>query len=199
MFSCDKKKFTKSQIIMGTLSLIIIVAVALFVLFGSIYTRKNGTIGSGQIREYETYGYTVFADENVPLSNGESPHPEDIWYNACVDMFNQINSYRIANGLKAYVWSENMYNDAQIRVREATVNWSHTRPDGTPWYSVDMAYNYGECLAKNYKDNNAALKGWQTSPSHNAILLRKDLTTAGVGICTTNSGMLYWALEVGIG
>ena len=147
----------------------------------------------------------VFAEEPVPLASPEEittqkeEKTEDIWYEASIDLFNQINNYRVANGLKAYVWSDQLYHDAKIRATEAMTTWSHTRPNGQPWWSVDPAFNYGECLAKEYKNNTEALIAWQTSPTHNAIVLQNNWPYAAVGICNSPGGYLYWALEVGIG
>ena len=61
-----------------------------------------------------------------------------------------INQQRAALGLAALVWSDGLAKDAQVRAQECEKSFSHTRPNGTDWWTVDSNLMYGENLAKGY-------------------------------------------------
>ncbi|MDR0850998.1 MAG: InlB B-repeat-containing protein [Clostridiales Family XIII bacterium] len=111
-----------------------------------------------------------------------------------------INEAREAEGLQPLEidLSDDVYKSAVIRLFEITVNkqqyygGDHTRPDGSPWYTVS-AVIYGENIGA---DNSAEkmVKAWLKSDKLKANLLNEDynmmaLTAMKIGKHT------FWALE----
>ena len=174
-----------------------IIALLIVIAIFSLFHVKQPPRATGITRTLNAPVHAeIIPDEPTPLGIDV---PEEEYLAMAVDMFNMINVYRAENGLNPLVWSVQMYADAQVRVQESMVSFSHTRPNGEPWWTVDRQFNYGECLACRYADNTRALDGWKTSPSHNALLLNKSYPTAAVALKFDQYGYLYWALEFGIG
>jgi uncharacterized protein YkwD len=76
--------------------------------------------------------------------------------------------------------------------------FSHTTPDGTDVYdelkTAGIVFTAaGEIIAENtYPVDQAAsvaVKGWQKSPGHRAIILDPNYTKFGVGAATDSNGM----------
>jgi len=116
-------------------------------------------------------------------------------------LFDSINSYRAANGLSQLGYISEIQSEADLRAYEASVNWSHTRPDGRANRTVldDMGitnyHAFGENLAKfdsSYEVTHA-LSLWEESPTHNENLLRDTFTGMCIGVCDSG-GTTYCAL-----
>lgn len=52
-------------------------------------------------------------------------------------LFDDINNIRMESGLRILNWSETLDSAAKIRAEEASIYWSHTRPNGKPYYTVN--------------------------------------------------------------
>lgn len=73
-----------------------------------------------------------------------------------LETFNTINDIRIENGLLPLEWDPDLYETAKTRAAEASISWSHTRPDGSHW-SVMSEELHGENLAKGYNEPDAVV------------------------------------------
>lgn len=105
-----------------------------------------------------------------------------------------INKEREKNGLKLLKWNDRLAQDASVRGREATVSWSHTRPNGTDWWTLDPECMYGEILAKNYDTAEDVVNAWMESPTHKEEILRSDITDMGLAMVKGSEGW-YYAVE----
>lgn len=108
-----------------------------------------------------------------------------------------VNNQRTAAGLSALTWNAGLEKDAQVRAQECEQSFSHTRPNGTDWWTVDSNLMYGENLAYNYNDAASVVAAWMASPTHKANILNGQFTTIGVAAYQTSSGIWYWAQEFG--
>ncbi len=108
-----------------------------------------------------------------------------------------INNERVKAGLKPYVWDETLAKAAQIRAKELQSSWSHTRPDGSQYYTVCDAV-MAENLADGYDDDTAEnfYTAWMLSNSHKINLMEGRLGKIGMATYTVN-GHTYWAQEFG--
>lgn len=97
-------------------------------------------------------------------------------------IFKEINSYRKANGLTELVWSEELEDCSRVRAEEITQKWSHTRPDGSDWYTVNEDIMWGENLAKGSGTGSDIVTAWKKSPSHNENLLNTDFRYVAISI-----------------
>ena len=113
-------------------------------------------------------------------------------------LLNDINAYRVANGLGTLTLDSRLNSSAFVRAQEASTCWSHTRPDGSHWSTsltfktrknAPVGENLG-CQASTY-----VLDQWKNSPSHNQALLTGTFTRCGIGYCNGADG-LYVALHL---
>ncbi len=99
-----------------------------------------------------------------------------------------LNEYRTANGLQPVKESTALDTAAQTRMKESTVAFSHTRPDGTAFYTVDEENVYGENLAREMSSVQMTFDSWKASPAHNVNLL--DPAYTEVGFASENGYMV---------
>ena len=105
------------------------------------------------------------------------------------DMVEIINNYRIKENLNQLKVSDFLCEIAEIRAEEASISWSHTRPNGLGIDSLISASNYkwtivGENLAK-YEKASAEdiVKSWLSSDSHRENLLNPQYRFCGIAEC----------------
>lgn len=104
------------------------------------------------------------------------------------------NAERAKAGLPALVWNDQLAKDAAVRAQECEISFSHRRPDGTDWWTLDSANMYGENLAWGY-DENIVVSAWMASPSHKANILSAEYTRCGIAFFESSNGTLYCACE----
>ena len=116
--------------------------------------------------------------------------------NMATDAMALVNAKRAENGLSELTWSNGLESCAMVRAQEATSKFSHTRPNGTDWYTVNSELMWGENLAKGYDSAQSVVDAWMASPTHAANILAGDFTTCSIAIYESN-GKLYFAQEFG--
>lgn len=109
----------------------------------------------------------------------------------------KINENRAKHGLKPYKWNDRLAQDASIRCVESMASWSHTRPDGSDWWTLDPECMYGEVLAKGFTNAESVVNGWMESPTHAEQILRTDCTDIGLSMqkCEAD-GLWYYAVSI---
>ena len=95
-------------------------------------------------------------------------------------IFELTNNERINAGVSPLIYSKELENCAYIRSREIVSCWSHTRPNGQPWYTVTPEIMFGENLAKGYSTPEETVMAWMNSPGHKANILNPNFTYIGV-------------------
>lgn len=108
-----------------------------------------------------------------------------------------VNIERENTGLSPLTWDEGMTPATTMRAEEASRFFSHTRPDGSPWYAADASRLYGENLAKGYDDAAAVVTAWMNSPKHRENILSSAFTTVNVQYVCGADGITYIAEEFG--
>ena len=111
---------------------------------------------------------------------------------AAVDLVNEI---RAENGLGTLTWDDALYESAKVRAAEASIVWSHTRPDGSSWSTVSGVCQ-GENLAKGFATAQEAVDGWMTSQGHKDNILRDGFTRTAVAFFCTENGW-FWCEHFG--
>ncbi len=134
-------------------------------------------------------------DEQIALaSEGESDQ-------ALLDMakaaFDLVNEQRSSAGLSTLTWSTGLEDCARVRSQEIVSTWSHTRPNGTDWWTVNSNIMYGENLAKLYGTADSCVSAWMASPTHAANIMDSSFKTMAIYIYRNSDGNLYWAQEFG--
>ena len=108
-----------------------------------------------------------------------------------------INKERAAAGLAALEYDPYLEASALMRSAEITVTWSHTRPNGSAWYTVadDLG---GENLGSGYANAGRVIKGWMNSEIHKSIVLYPSFTRVGAAAFKNSNGRLFWAMHFGL-
>lgn len=108
-----------------------------------------------------------------------------------------VNNQRAAGGLGRLVWNEALAQAAQVRAQECQQKFSHQRPNGTDWWTVNSAIMYGENLAKNYFNANSVVQAWMDSPTHRENIMNGKFVSVGVAAFQAPDGAWYWAQAFG--
>ena len=111
------------------------------------------------------------------------------------EVFNLINDIRIQEGLNALGWDPELYDVAQIRAEEASEYWSHTRPNGSEWYTVSKSV-HGENLARKYLTPAETVEAWMNSEGHRENILRENFDRCAVSLFVNENGY-YWCCSFG--
>ena len=110
------------------------------------------------------------------------------------------NQERAKEGIDPLTSLPELQRGTDIRAEELVSVTEHTRPDGTPWYTIlnilQLPYYKwaGENLAAGQRSPEAAVNAWMNSQGHRENILRKAYTHMGVGYHYETEGYYkaYW-------
>ncbi len=107
-----------------------------------------------------------------------------------------VNAQRTANGLKKLTFSADLQRAAETRSKESANVFSHTRPDGSEYFTAGKNV-MGENLAKANSCNTMeeVVSMWMNSPSHKENILWTTSTATGISVYTAPDGTMYIAQE----
>ena len=111
----------------------------------------------------------------------------------------EINEERTAAGLCHICGEEHLGCCSCARANEVCTHFSHTRPDGSPFYTVDPENVYGEILAAGSPttdDSEEIVDDWMGSEVHRNEILNPNYKRAGSAVVDV-SGKRYWVVEFG--
>ncbi len=111
-------------------------------------------------------------------------------------LFDLINEIRKTEGLQELEWTEGMEEAAKTRASEASEVWSHFRPDGSKYYTVNEDLVYGESLARSFTTADETLNAWLGYPKDRDNIDFPDYKTAAAAVCIKD-GVWYWAMLFG--
>ena len=110
-------------------------------------------------------------------------------------VFSFVNEARAKEGFSQLKKSKKLEKDASIRAAEISEYFSHTRPNGEEWYTVDEKHMYGENLAKGYNNAVDVFDAWMKSKEHKENILYPDFKTMGIAVYIDKDGNCYWVQE----
>ncbi len=111
-------------------------------------------------------------------------------YVSARELITLVNATRKEEGLGNLAWSSTLESAAKIRAQEISDKFSHTRPNGSSFYTVNDAV-YGENLGMGYSTANGVNKGWIKSPTHYRNMVNKKYKTMGAACCIID-GQYFW-------
>lgn len=111
-------------------------------------------------------------------------------------VFVKVNQERAEIGLTELVWNEELAAAADVRAEEIQQTFSHVRPDGSDWWTVNSEVIYGENLARGYQSADSVMEAWMESSEHKDNILYASFQTIGIAVCERD-GQWYWAQEFG--
>ncbi len=134
-------------------------------------------------------------DQTVTVQTSTEAVTGTFHYEEAYKVLTLVNEHRATLGLAALTWDEDMREAAEIRAAEATLSWSHTRPDGESWYTVSDLVK-GENLAKGYDSAEDVFEAWMDSDGHRKNIEWELATTIYVSCFEISTGG-YLAMELG--
>lgn len=108
-----------------------------------------------------------------------------------------VNEERAKAGLPALQLDADITAAANVRAKEITQKFSHTRPNGSSFSSVlkEQGVSFrgsGENIAWGQKSPEQVMNGWMNSDGHRANILNKNFKNIGVGHYQDENGVNYW-------
>lgn len=136
----------------------------------------------------------IYLDEEAIALNGSPVNTE--LRNLAISTYGQINTVRVQNGANELLWDENLEYVANVRAKEIAENFSHTRPNGKPWYTVNSKIQGGENLAYGFETSHDVIDAWMNSESHRDNLLYDEFRTMAIAIYVVDD-TYYWVQAFG--
>ena len=159
---------------------------------GSVIVMPNGSVVSPQTvttQPAQTVQTTIQATQNTnqtaPVSNNS----------LLSGIYKRINEERAKNGIGILGYDTALQMTADIRAKESSESFGHTRPDGSAAataVTVDY-YVTGENLIqvnKEFASVDLLVETWLASDSHRANIMLADFTQTALGIYESN-GVIY--------
>lgn len=127
-------------------------------------------------------------------NSGSKEEAEKSYVEQVVDL---VNAERANVGLSALTMTDELNEAALVRAKESTKAFSHTRPNGTSFWTVlkENGISYrgaGENIAWGQSTPEEVVDAWMNSEGHRANILNKKFTSIGVGY-HLNGKTPYWS------
>lgn len=111
-------------------------------------------------------------------------------YSKAYEVLELVNQERTKKGLSKLYMNSEMLETAMVRAGETVLCFSHTRPDSSLCFELNM-----DMLAENIAagQNSAAsvMNSWMNSDGHRENILSADVSNIGIG-CFYHNGSYYW-------
>ena len=116
-----------------------------------------------------------------------------------LELFELLNEQRTAQGLQPLSYSNALASAAAVRAQEIAVSFSHTRPDGSDWWTVNPDIMYGENLASGQSTAIEVFNSWWASPGHHDNMMNSGYRTVGFALYYGGDAgsTYYWVQEFG--
>ena len=208
----------EKQNIIDGIRLIVIIGVFIFIVIGSYRNIIN------QNKAISTNNY-IDKDNEIVNSNLEKEEVTDIedkYYediskedineydsitinniqneNTYTDLINEVyeitNNYRSLVGVPSLTLDSSLVEAANIRAKELSDSFSHTRPNGSSCFTVlsELGISYGtagENIAAGYSSSQSVMEGWRSSSGHYQNIISSKFKKIGIGVNIFNN-QYYW-------
>ena len=116
-------------------------------------------------------------------SSNKWKNEEKVPNNFAKEVLELVNYERAKEHLKPLKLSKSMSHYAQIRAKEITKKFSHTRPSGYSCFTViPKPYKtVGENIAAGQRSSKEVVQAWMDSPGHRANILNPKFRELGMG------------------
>ena len=187
----------KKKVLVGGLLLSLLASV--FAGCGKNAQSEAAISDDAVVRDYESIDFdtVTIMDEEVPLGssvNNANAEEQAMLQNMARTILDLVNQQRAAAGLAALTWDNDLEMAAAVRAAENVQLFSHTRPDGSDWYTVNPQIMHGENLAYGYNSAQEVVTAWMNSPTHAANILYPQFTRCSIAIYKSGS-TYYFAQE----
>ena len=120
--------------------------------------------------------------------------------NTYTDLINEVyeitNNYRSLVGVSSLTLDSSLVEAANIRAKELSDSFSHTRPNGSSCFTVlsELGISYGtagENIAAGYSSSQSVMEGWRSSSGHDQNIISSKFKKIGIGVNIINN-QYYW-------
>lgn len=120
--------------------------------------------------------------------------------NTYTDLINEVyeitNNYRSLVGVSSLTLDSSLVEAANIRAKELSDSFSHTRPNGSSCFTVlsELGISYGtagENIAAGYSSSQSVMEGWRSSSGHYQNIISFKFKKIGIGVNIINN-QYYW-------
>lgn len=120
------------------------------------------------------------------------PPPEATSSGSSVErVWELTNYYRSRYGAGSLTLDSALCDAAATRAREIASYFSHTRPDGSQWYTVSSLARGENIIMGTGMDADRAMTDWMNSQGHRDNILDGSYGSLGVGCCQSGRE-IYW-------
>lgn len=114
-------------------------------------------------------------------------------YNYVNEILELVNQERAGKGLAALKLDESLLEMAMQRAAEISLYYSHTRPDGTPCFTIsNRGTRRSENIAVSYQKPKSVMAAWLSSEGHYANIMDAEVTSIGIGCFMDSEGTWNW-------
>lgn len=208
----------EKQNIIDGIRLIVIIGVFIFMVIGSYRNiiNQNKVISTNTYidKDNEIVNSNLEKEEVTDMENKyyEDISKEDINEydsitinniqneNTYTDLINEVyeitNNYRSLVGVPSLTLDSFLMTAADIRAKELSNSFSHTRPNGSSCFTVlsELGISYGtagENIAAGYSSPQSVMEGWYSSSSHYQNIISSKFKKIGIGVNIINN-QYYW-------
>ncbi len=132
-------------------------------------------------------------EEPVKVVQTVSQTPAATWE---LEIVRLTNIERQKVGLSILTYKSSLDAGTKTRATEIVTHFSHTRPDGSRFFTVfgeNFQYrNIGENLASGFRTPEQVVNGWMNSDSHRANILNSNYQEISVAITQGDDGRYRW-------
>ena len=203
----------EKQNIIDGIRLIVIIGVFIFMVIGSYRNiiNQNKVISTNTYidKDNEIVNSNLEKEEVTDMENKyyEDISKEDIneykniqSENTYTDLINEVyeitNNYRSLVGVSSLTLDSSLVEAANIRAKELSDSFSHTRPNGSSCFTVlsELGISYGtagENIAAGYSSSQSVMEGWRFSSGHYQNIISSKFKKIGIGVNIINN-QYYW-------
>lgn len=203
----------ENQNIIDGIRLIVIIVGFIFIVIGSYRNiiDQNKVISTNTFidKDNEIVNSNLEKEEVTDIDNKyyEDISKEDIneykniqSENTYTDLINEVyditNNYRSLIGASSLTLDSFLMTAADIRAKELSNSFSHTRPNGSSCFTVlsELGISYGtagENIAAGYSSPQSVMEGWYSSSGHYQNIISSKFKKIGIGVNIINN-QYYW-------
>ena len=139
----------------------------------------------------------IFGAVNIASAASQWNNETKVSINFAQEVLELVNVERAKEHLKPLKLSGSLNHYAQIRAKEITKKFAHTRPSGYSCFTViPKPYRMvGENIAAGQRSANEVVTAWMNSPDHRANIMNPKFRELGMGYLYLQDSKYkhYWA------
>lgn len=203
----------EKQNIIDGIRLIVIIGVFIFIVIGSYrniinqnkaistnnYIDKdneivNSNLEKEEVTDIEDKYYEDISKEDI--NEYKDIQSENIYTDLINEVYEITNNYRFLVGVPSLTLDSSLVEAANIRAKELSDSFSHTRPNGSSCFTVlsELGISYGtagENIAAGYSSSQSVMEGWRSSSGHYQNIISSKFKKIGIGVNIINN-QYYW-------